>query len=626
MVMVNLSTSTVKFLLILALLALNLFFSEQLSAVEIKVIDSKMTQQMKNDRDFIKNLVKNTVITLSKEEQEVFNYTQSFEKYKNLVNRGEATAMYHLAYCYEYGIGTEMDFDKAIDLYKMLQRNVEDDTIKAKALIQLAIMYLERGGDRNIAQAVYDIGAAITFNYPDGYSFLADVTFKGLGVNQSVPLALKYLEIGAKNKSGACLYKLGEIAGKGLYNQPKNYIKELDFYQKSAALNNADGLVALAKYYYGGRSLVVNGRSVINIDLEKASELLQKAVFYDISKYPELVKIFEAVSGRAARGLISTTYFLQQLVKIDPDNQFALLALGKCYLKGYGVKKDINIGKRILEILVSRDYIAAEKYLAGYYSKGLIYKYGPNLCIFGIKNAKNLNPKRAFDIYHHLADSHNICNYETAKFYFSGAGGNEVNEAEALKYVTKALDSRQDTKKIFKLLSNYYGLPTYYATDERSIVTIPAGKMANKTVGIVDKYSRANPNDYDALRYLSNLYFYGVGVEKNYQRFTFLLNVAFMRGDQAAGNALITTYLTDYGVKANSSVALAKAKEYFNRPMHSSTEIIDIVDKFAKYDADKLPELINFIRGKADAKEKYFVEAMKYCAQKGYARTYRIFQ
>ena len=624
--MINFSTSTARILFVSALLSCNFLLCDQINAAENKKVDSKTMQQMKSDREFIVKLVKSTVITLSQEEQKVLNYTKAFKNYQSLVDRGDARAIYPLGFCHQYGLGTKVNVKKAIELYKMLQRNVESDIIKAKALLQLASLYLEKDTKKDTVQAVYDIGAAITFNYPDAYSMFAELTFNGRGLTQSIPKAMKYLEVGAKNKSGACLYKLGKIAGKGLYNQHKDPVKELEYYQKSAALNNGDGLVALAKYYYGAKSLVRSDKLVIKPDLEKASELLQKAVRYDISKYPELVKIFESVDDVAARGLISTTYFLQQLVKLDPDNQRALLELGKCYLMGYGVKKDANIGVRILEILVSRDNIHAEKYLAHYYSEGLVFKFGNNVYTVAKKDAPNLDPKRAFDIYHHLADTHNMCNYELAKFYFSGVGGNEISEEQGLKYVVRALSSRQDTDKVFDLLSSYYGLPQYYATDERSIATKPTGKMANRTIAIVDKYLKNNPNDFKAFKYLANIYFYGVGVKKNYQRFTFTLNVAFMRGDQAAGNALITTYLTDVGVKANSAVALQKAKEYFDRPMHSSNEIIDIIDKFAKYDIKKLPALIKFIKGKADAKEKYFAEAMKYCAEKGYTRKYKIIE
>ncbi len=619
----NLKKTTANLLISLSSLGTILLYSPSLLAVND---DSKLSliseKEWQEDEKFIIDLVKDTVITLSREEQKVFNYSKNLKDYKQRIKRGDFSAMYYLAYCYEYGVAIEKNEDKSIELYTQLQRKA-NDKIKAMALLQLAIIYTQRGGQKNYVQAIYDIGAAITFDYADAYSLFADAAFYGRGLDQSIPMGVKYLKLGAKNKSGACLYKLGDIAGKGLYGQHKDPTKELDCYKKSAALNNADGLVALAKYYYGRKSLVLNEKLVIEPDLEKASELLQKAVRYDVTKYPELIKIYKSVTDAESRRIISIFYFLQQLVKIDPYNNFALLELGKCYIMGYGVKMNVKTGERILETLVARKDNNAEMSLAILYGRGINYKYGNIKYSNGLEYEKYTNPKRAFDIYHHLADVHNMCNLEVARFYFSGAGGNEVNEKEALKYITKAFDNNENIQHIFKLLTSYYGLPNYYATDERSIASSPAGTMALKTLAIVEKYLKKHNADKDALMYLANLYYYGVGVKKNKQKFVSLVKIAFERGIQDAGVALVTIYLKGVGDKIGARVdakmALVKAIEYLNRPMHSSNEIIIIIDKFAKYEPKILPELVSIIKTKAAKKQKFFNEALAYCSQKGYA-------
>ncbi len=614
----NLKKTTATLLTSLSSLGMILLYSPNLLAVDD---DSKLNliskKEWQEDEKFIINLVKDTVITLSREEQQIFNYSKNLKDYKQRIKRGDYAAMYYLAYCYEYGIATEKNEDKAIELYTKLQRRAKDE-IKAMALLQLAIMYTHRGGEKNYVQAIYDIGAAITFDYADAYSLFADAAFYGRGLDQSIPMGLKYLKLGANNKSGACLYKLGNIAGNGLYGQHKDPTKELEYYKKSAAQNNGDGLVALAKYYYGRKSLVLNDKLVIEPDLEKASELLQKAVRYDITKYPELANIYKSVTDAKSRRIVSTFYFLQQLVKIDPYNNFALLELAKCYIMGYGVKMNVKTGERILETLVARKDNNAEMALAILYGRGINYKYGNIRYSNGLEYEKYTNPKRAFEIYHHLADVHNMCNLEVARFYFSGAGDNEVNEQEALKYIAKAFDNNENIQHIFKLLTSYYGLPSYYATDERSIASSPAGTMALKTLAIVEKYIKKHNADKSALMYLANLYYYGVGVRKNQQKFVSLVKIAFERGIQDAGVSLVTIYLKGIGAKVDAKMALVKAKEYLNRPMHSSNEIIIIVNEFAKYDPKILPELVSIIKTKAMKKQKFFNEALAYCSQKGY--------
>ncbi|UDQ98187.1 hypothetical protein AAEX28_14545 [Lentisphaerota bacterium WC36G] len=612
------------FALILAAITTTMLGITYVNAEELTPQQLREKQRIQEEREFIASLVSKTVITLSQEEQQIFNYHKKFLDSKTLVEEGDFRAMLPLALCYEYGLGTERDISKAVELYLAMQRRVESDKITTKGLLQLAKIYLEPNQQfNNLEKAVYITGEAITYGNKDAYALLAELTLRGLGVNKDVDKALRYLEAGVKVNSGACYYKLGKIAGMGLYNQVKDSKKELEYYQKGAELDDPGALVALAKYYYGLKSVVVNDELVIKPDFGRASELLQKAIRYNVYKYDELVKIYDVVTDEELRSLITTAYFLQQLVKLDPDNQYAIMELAKCYFRGYGVKKDFQTGARLLEILVTRDFVPAEVFLAHAYGRGMQYLKNADYDVAGVKN-EYLNPKRAFEIYHRLADEHNLCNFELARFYLTGVGGVKMDEERGLKYIDKALQHHEKSAEIFRFLSAYYGLPQYYATDERSEQGKSTGKMANRSIAIVDKYLKRIKVDSNASKFLANVYYYGAGVKKNPQRFLFTLNVAFMKGDQASGMALISAYLKGIGAKVNSRVAMIKAKEYLDRPMHSSNEIIEIIELFAKHGEEKMVDMIAFITAKAAAKEMYFDEALKYCATKGYARKYKV--
>src|SRR6266540_3241798 len=59
----------------------------------------------------------------------------AFEFYKQAAEKGYVNAMFRLGYCYDYGIGTDIDKKKAFDLYEIVAEKGNRDAQKSLVLL-----------------------------------------------------------------------------------------------------------------------------------------------------------------------------------------------------------------------------------------------------------------------------------------------------------------------------------------------------------------------------------------------------------------------------------------------------------------------------------------------------------
>ena len=69
-------------------------------------------------------------------------------------------------------------------------------------------------------------------------------------MNRAKELLEKAIELG----SGSAAYRLGWMYERGFLSEEPDYVKALEFYEKAASLNNADGYCRVALYLANGYS------------------------------------------------------------------------------------------------------------------------------------------------------------------------------------------------------------------------------------------------------------------------------------------------------------------------------------------------------------------------------------
>ncbi len=152
---------------------------------------------------------------LLKEIEEEKNNKEQFENYKELVKQGDAKAKYNLAECYENGIGTKQDFQKATKLYKE-----EIKKGNSKAIYRIAQCY------EKIAKIKSD--------------------------EKYLDKAIKYYERLENNNAEAC-FALSNIYGKGI---KKDEDKEFIYCKKAAEIGHYKASYKLAVKYYDENGLL----------------------------------------------------------------------------------------------------------------------------------------------------------------------------------------------------------------------------------------------------------------------------------------------------------------------------------------------------------------------------------
>lgn len=144
---------------------------------------------------------------------------------------GDLDGAYYLAYSYENGIGTEVDFKKAFDYYSRVTKSDSTD---------LADQYA-----KNLANT------AIGLLYMKGY-----------GVEADSEQAIAYFTTASENGYAKASYYLGQIYENGL-GVDRDYEQAMEYYLLAADLDYAPALNQLGYMYYNGFGVDVDFASAV---------------------------------------------------------------------------------------------------------------------------------------------------------------------------------------------------------------------------------------------------------------------------------------------------------------------------------------------------------------------------
>lgn len=237
------------------------------------------------------------------------NYEQAFEWFLKSAEEGNRFAQYSLGNQYYYGNGTDKDLSQAFQWYMKSAEQGQPYAAYAAAQMYNKGEYVSK--DENQSQEYYKQALA------------------------------GFLELESKNQADDNLfYKIGIMYKNGLGTQ-KDIIKAIDYFKRSAELNNTNAKRTIALEYLSGKHL--------EQDIEKGLEMLTECANRgDIMSCYKLGKIYFKGEIVYKDLNMAEKYFLKASEK---ENQYAYYSLGKLYLEKekYSFDKAVECFEKVLK-------------------------------------------------------------------------------------------------------------------------------------------------------------------------------------------------------------------------------------------------------------------------------------
>ena len=296
------------------------------------------------------------------------DYIEAAQWYEKAVEENNPFAAYALGSLYRRGQGVEQNDEKAFTLYRMAAEDSEKPN--AYAAYELGRMYKDGiGTEANAAESQKWYAAA----------------YKGfLVIEQSMADDKLYYRLGQMNLTGT---------GTG-----KDISKAKTYFEKAAALDNADALYGLGKLYLNKDSEWHDIEKAVDSLLAAAQkghsygQYLLGRLFLNGEDVPQntdygLYWLEEAVKqeNTEAQCLLGKAFLLGEVIERDTDRATELLTkamengsayaaylLGKATLDGAALPQDIPKALELLDIAADKDFTPAEYLLGKLFYKGEI--------------------------------------------------------------------------------------------------------------------------------------------------------------------------------------------------------------------------------------------------------------
>ena len=312
-----------------------------------------------------------------------------------------------------YGLGTEQNYEKAFQWF--LKSAQEDNKFAQYSLANLC--YYGTGVEKDLPQAFLWYQKSSSQGQPYASYAVAQLYDKGEYVSKNAETAQGYYKVALlgflklENKDQAddnLYYKLGSMFKNGLGTEA-DISKAIDYFKRSAEMNNKNGL-----YEYG--KALIQGKH-IEADLNKGLECIEKAI-----------KLGNINAKRfLALEFISGGYFPQDIEKgiamltecADEGDSFACFKLGQIYLKGEIVPQDLERAEKYLLLAEDNEFTQ--------YAFGKLYL-----------QEEKYDIQKAVDYFEKSADKNMWSSYQLGRLYLFGADELEKDKEKAVEWLTKS--------------------------------------------------------------------------------------------------------------------------------------------------------------------------------------------
>ena len=320
---------------------------------------------------------------------------------------------YRIGKMHCYGLGTEQDYAQSFEWF--LKSAHEGNKFAQYSLANL--YYYGNGVEKDLSQAFWWYRKSSEQGQPYASYAVAQMYSKGEYVAENKETAQRYykaalsgfLELESKDQADDNLYyKLGAMYKNGLGTEA-DISKAIDYFKRSAEMNNKNGL-----YEYG--KTLIQGK-YIEADLNKGLECIEKAMKLKNSNAKRFFAL-EYISGE---------YFSQDIEKglfmltecADKGDSFACFQLGQFYLKGEIVTQDLERAEKYLLLAEDNEFTQ--------YAFGKLYL-----------QEEKYDIQRAVDYFKRSSDKNMWSSYQLGRLYLFGADELEKDKEKAVEWLTKS--------------------------------------------------------------------------------------------------------------------------------------------------------------------------------------------
>ena len=320
---------------------------------------------------------------------------------------------YRIGKMHCYGLGTEQDYEKAFEWF--LKSAQEGNKFAQYSLANL--YYYGNGVEKDLSQAFLWYQKSASQGQPYASYAAAQMYSKGEYVAENKETAQRYykaalsgfLELESKDQADDNLfYKIG-VMYKNELGTEADISKAIDYFKRSAEMNNKNGL------YEYGKALIQGNH--IEADLEKGLECVEKAMKLKNSNAKRFFAL-EYISGEHFSQDIEKGLFMLTECA-DKGDSFAYFQLGQFYLKGEIVTQDLEKAEKYLLSAEDNEYTQ--------YALGKLYL-----------QKEKYDIQKAVDHFKHSADMNKWSSYQLGVLYLFGAEGLAKDKEQAAQWLTKS--------------------------------------------------------------------------------------------------------------------------------------------------------------------------------------------
>ena len=314
---------------------------------------------------------------------------------------------YRIGKMHCYGLGTEQDYEKAFQWF--LKSSQEGHKFAQYSLANL--YYYGNGVEKDLSQAFLWYQKSASQGQPYASYAAAQMYSKGEYVAENKETAQRYykaalsgfLELESKDQADDNLfYKIGVMYKNGLGTEA-DISKAIDYFKRSAEMNNKNGL------YEYGKALIQGNH--IEADLEKGLECVEKAMKLKNSNAKRFFAL-EYISGEHFSQDIEKGLFMLTECA-DKGDSFACFKLGQIYLKGEIVTQDLERAEKYLLLAEDNEFTQ--------YAFGKLYL-----------QEEKYDIQKAVDYFEKSADKNMWSSYQLGRLYLFGADELEKDKEKAV--------------------------------------------------------------------------------------------------------------------------------------------------------------------------------------------------
>ena len=320
---------------------------------------------------------------------------------------------YRIGKMFCYGLGTEQDYQKAFEWF---ERSAKQKNKFAQ--FSLAnLYYYGNGVEKDLSQAFLWYQKSSAQGQPYAAYSIAQMYRYGEYVTKDNDTAQRYyqqalsgfLKIESDDMANDDLfYKLGQMFKLGL-GTDSDVTKAIEYFRRSAEMNNKNGL------FEYGKALLIGEHIPQNTD--SAVKLLEKAVKLKNSNAKRFL-VLEYISGEHLEQDIEKGIALLTECA-DSGDVIACYRLGKIYLQGEIMPQNLDKAEKYLLLATDNEYVQ--------YALAKLHL-----------QEEKYDIQKAVNYFENCADKNHWASYQLGRIYLFGTAGLTRDKGQAIEWFTKS--------------------------------------------------------------------------------------------------------------------------------------------------------------------------------------------